>query len=179
MAMTQRTTAVGVFEDRAQAERAVDELRRAGFRDEHIGFMRRQDDKSVMNKELTRRPAEGEPTEAAQGAGIGAGTGLVVGGLIAAGSLLVPGVGWVMSAGTIAGLIFGVCAGAAGGAIVGALVGWDIPEEEARFYEGEVTAGRTLVTVRAGDRYEEARAILNRFGAYDRSTRREPVSAGV
>jgi uncharacterized protein (TIGR02271 family) len=68
-----------------------------------------------------------------------------------------------------------VLASAAGGAavagIVGALIGLGIPEEEARYYEGEVKAGRTLVTVKADNRYAEAEAILRRYGAYDMQTR--------
>ena len=30
---------------------------------------------------------------------------------------------------------------------------WAYPEEDAKYYEGEAKAGRTLVTVKAGDRY--------------------------
>jgi hypothetical protein len=56
------------------------------------------------------------------------------------------------------------------GTIVGALIGLGIPEEEARFYEGEFTAGRTLVTVKPQGRYEEAKAILRNNGAYDMQT---------
>ena len=37
MIAQQRSTIVGVFDDRQQADRAVDELRRAGFRDDQIG----------------------------------------------------------------------------------------------------------------------------------------------
>jgi hypothetical protein len=39
-----------------------------------------------------------------------------------------------------------------------------VPEEEARYYETEFQAGRAIVTVRAGDRYEEAAGILHRHG---------------
>src|SRR4051794_15918185 len=42
MAMNQqRTTVVGVFDSREPAERAVDELQRAGFRQDQIGFAMR------------------------------------------------------------------------------------------------------------------------------------------
>jgi uncharacterized protein (TIGR02271 family) len=40
-------------------------------------------------------------------------------------------------------------------------------EEEAQYYEGEFKSGRTLVTVKAGQRYDDARSILQRDGAYD------------
>src|SRR6185437_8752190 len=39
----QQSTIVGVFDDRLQADRAVDELRRAGFRDDQIGVAMRYD----------------------------------------------------------------------------------------------------------------------------------------
>ena len=42
MTETERPTVVGVFEDRRQAERAVGELRRVGFRDEQVGLLVRE-----------------------------------------------------------------------------------------------------------------------------------------
>ena len=38
MTTSDRSTVVGVFEDRAFAERAINELRQAGFSEEQIGF---------------------------------------------------------------------------------------------------------------------------------------------
>ena len=43
----QQSTIVGVFEDRQQADRAVDDLRRAGFRDDQIGVAMRYDHEEV------------------------------------------------------------------------------------------------------------------------------------
>jgi uncharacterized protein (TIGR02271 family) len=53
-----------------------------------------------------------------------------------------------------------------------------IPEEEAKYYEGEVRGGRTLVTVRAGTRMQEAEEILHQFGAYD-VEHRDAATAGT
>jgi uncharacterized protein (TIGR02271 family) len=53
------------------------------------------------------------------------------------------------------------------GGLIGALVGAGVPEEEAGYYEGEFKAGRTIVTVTADGREDEARSILRHFGAYD------------
>src|SRR4051812_45369918 len=47
MATTKRSTVVGVFEDRQQADRAVAELRQSGFRDDQIGLAMRQTDGST------------------------------------------------------------------------------------------------------------------------------------
>jgi hypothetical protein len=48
--------------------------------------------------------------------------------------------------------------------LVGALVGWGIPEEDAKYYEGEVKAGRYLVTVDPRDRTDDARTVFTRHG---------------
>ena len=62
--------------------------------------------------------------------------------------------------------------------LAGALIGYGIPEEEAQYYHGEFEAGRTIVTVHADGRYDEATTILRRHGAYDMSTR-DSVAAGT
>ena len=51
-------------------------------------------------------------------------------------------------------------------ALVGALVGAGLPEHEAKYYQAELEAGRTIVTV-TGGLADEASAILRRCGAYD------------
>ena len=51
--MAQQSTIVGVFDDRLQADRAVDELRRAGFRDDQIGVAMRYDAGSIVAVDAT------------------------------------------------------------------------------------------------------------------------------
>ena len=53
------------------------------------------------------------------------------------------------------------------GGLVGALIGWGIPQEDAKYYEGEVKAGRYLVTVDQDDR-GEAHTVFTRLGSVDR-----------
>jgi hypothetical protein len=79
----------------------------------------------------------------------------------------IPGVGPILSLGTLAATMFGAAAGGTGGGVVGALIGADFPEEEARFYERELKAGRILVGVNAGNRSREALDILHLSGGYD------------
>jgi hypothetical protein len=43
MATAGRSTVVGVFPDRQQAERAMEELARAGFTDDQVGYLGRGD----------------------------------------------------------------------------------------------------------------------------------------
>jgi hypothetical protein len=156
---TGRTTVVGVFDNRDQADRAVEELRRVGFRDDQIGY--------------AVRGTEGETFETGKtAAGEGLATGAVIGGLVgAAAALLIPGIGPVVAGGVLASVLGGAAVGAAAGGILGALVGMGIPEEEASYYESEFQAGRTLVTVSCESRCAEAQEVMRRFGAYDIETR--------
>ena len=158
MSLTGRGVAVGVFADRSHAEYAVAELQRSGFTAEQIGFVVPDAPKGI----------EPPPLDPGTKAGEGVAAGVVAGGAL--GSLLgaalltvaVPGIGPVLAGGLLAGILGGATVGAAGGGILGALIGANVPEEEARHYEREFHSGRTLVTVHAGDRYDEAAAILNR-----------------
>jgi uncharacterized protein (TIGR02271 family) len=53
-----------------------------------------------------------------------------------------------------------------------------VPEEHARYYEDEARAGKTLVTVRADGRYEDAQRILRAQGAYDVESRASGLTSG-
>jgi hypothetical protein len=163
MAM-ERTTVVGVFQNRDDAEHAIDELHRLGFRDDEIGFAVRGDD----------HVAGTHTTETDHGADVGSGAlsgaiaGAGIGGFIAAAaSLLIPGFGPVVAGGILATLLGGAAVGAAAGGLLGALVSLGVPEEEARYYESEFHEGRIIVTVKPGARFNEARDVLYRHGAYD------------
>jgi hypothetical protein len=166
---THSATVIGVFEDRDQAHRAVDDLRRAGFREDQIGLVSRDNERPTDDgRAKSGATSESTATLWEEGAGIGAAAGAVTGtGLgLAVAAGLIPGVGPVIAGGTLVALLASAGTGAAVGTVLGAFVGLGVPEEEARFYEGEVTAGRTIVTVRADDRSPEAWEILGRHGAY-------------
>ncbi len=163
METTYRTTAVGVFTDRAQADRALEELRRAGFEDRHLGYAHREFDQAGR-RVVARDRADTTSEHAAKGAVAGG----VAGGVIAAAvSLFIPGIGPVVAGSILATALGGAVVGAAIGGVAGALTSAGVPEHEAKYYEGEFEAGRILVTVHAGNRYDEAVAILRRAGAYD------------
>jgi uncharacterized protein (TIGR02271 family) len=163
----QRSTVVGVFEDRRQADTAIRELRQAGFREDQIGVAGRQAEGETPEA-TTAEPGTHWETGAVTGALAGAGLGGLVGLGIIAG--IIPAIGPVIAGGTLAAILANVAGGAALGGLVGALVGAGIPEEEARYYQSELEAGRTLVTVKADGRYDEASSILHRHGAYDMHT---------
>ena len=161
-----RSTAVGVFTDRLRAEQAVDELHRAGFTDEQIGFVMREGDEHHTVVETTGGPSKGEGAVGGMLAGAG------VGAMIAAAtSLLIPGIGPIVAGGILAASLGGAVMGAAAGGILGGLIAAGVPEDEARHYESEFNAGRMIVTVRAPGRVTEAEGIMRRYGATDHTSR--------
>lgn len=162
MTDSSRSTLVGVFTDRSAAQRAVNELRRANFREDQIGIVARSDNSTLApDAAANSKVAEGAAAGAATGAGIGALWALG----IAAGML--PAIGPVIAGGLLMSVLASAGGAAAVGTLVGALVGLGIPENEATYYEGEFKAGRTLVTVKPEGRNPEAISILRSCGAYD------------
>jgi hypothetical protein len=157
---------VGVFINRQEAEAAMDELHRAGFTHEHLGFVMRGDDERRTRIEAETGPSTGEG--ALGGVLAGAGVGAMI---AAAASLLVPGVGPVLAGGILVASLGGAAVGAAAGGVLGGLIAVGVPEEEAKYYESEFNEGRLLVTVRADGRANEAGAILHHHGAMDRTSR--------
>jgi len=164
-----RSTVVGVFEDRRQADQAVAELKRAGFRDDQIGVAMRQTEGASQNAAT----GESGDTYAEEGGVTGLLAGLGLGALAGLGVLsgVIPVIGPAIAGGTLGILLSNAAAGAAVAGLTGALIGYGIPEEEAKYYHSEFEAGRTIVTVTADGRADEASTIMRRYGAYDMSTR--------
>jgi hypothetical protein len=157
---------VGVFDERNDAELAARDLREKGFKDDQIGYAWR-DDKGKTHQ---------EGNKSGEMAASGAGTGVVLGGIIGAGAaLLIPGIGPVVSGGllasALAGAATGAVAGGVAGGITGALMGLGIPEDEAKYYNDQFSEGRTLMTVRADDRYSDASDIVRKRRGFDYETR--------
>jgi len=167
-AKTQYSTAVGVFEDRAHAQQAVNELRRLGFHENEIGVVAREGEDIAGATEVGSKGSHAA-TGAAAGAATGAGMGALWGLGIAAGIL--PAIGPAIAGGTLAAILASAATGAAVAGVAGALIGLGIPEDEAHYYEDEFKAGRIIVTVKSDTRLDEARAVLSRFGGYDMHTR--------
>jgi hypothetical protein len=149
---------VGVFHNRIDAERAVEELRQAGYTEDQIGFAAPDDEPSPEGAADT-----GVDSRTGEKAGAGVLGGGILGGILgAAATGLIPGIGPVIAVGALAG-------------ILGALAGMSVADEEAEIYEEEFKAGRTIVTVQPdGDARPEEREILARHGAYDASSRPRP-----
>jgi hypothetical protein len=88
------------------------------------------------------------------GLGALAGLGVVAG--------VIPVIGPAIAAGTLGVIASNAAAGAGVAGLAGALIGAGIPEEEARHYDGEFATGKTIVTVSANERHDEALSIMRR-----------------
>jgi len=165
--MQSRDTAVGVFDDRDDAQDAINALRDAGFDPSQISVLAR-------DRGTATTLAEDTGTEAGTGAATGALAGGLLGGvagwLVGIGALAIPGVGPIIAAGPLAAALGGAAIGAAGGGIIGALTGAGVPEDEARFYDEEFKRGGIVVSVTAPGRYGEAMSTLREYGARDTTT---------
>ena len=163
----ENSTVVGVFADRSAAHSAVAALEGAGFTHEHIGFVGHGD---PADHELGDGHAEAKGALA--GASRGSLTGGAVGGILGAlAALIIPGIGPVIAGGMLAGIVAGAVAGGTVGGLAGLLHGMGVPDHEAAYYEGEFKGGKTIVTVNAGERRQEAEEILRQLGAYNATAR--------
>jgi hypothetical protein len=171
MATITGSTVCALFNSREQAERAVSELQRDGFLRDRIGVVARDPDGTsrVRSVEKGNHAGEGAIGGLAAGAGVGA--------LVSLGMTfgMIPVIGPVLAVGPLAAALLSAAGGAAAGGLTGALIGWGIPEEEAQYYEQEVSSGRYLVTVDGEGRQNEAEKILRRCGGDNREWGREIV----
>lgn len=136
-----QTTVTGVFTSPEQADRAAEELRRAGLRAEEIGVI--------------RGPAETTDAGCKSPGGVTVGTGTGMG-LLAGASL-----------GGLAGAVPGMAVGAAVGGLIGTFIDLGVPEDAACFYQGEAQAGRAVVLVRTAARANDAADLLRRHGGQE------------
>ena len=176
---TQRSTVIGVFHERQQAQRAVEELHRAGFGEAHLGVALRDTDSTT--------PAAPAP-DAQHGAhgnrfgrrfGSGRRTRRPLGSRHHGGNAARDRPGnprrWFVRRD-----FSQHCRGRAAGGLVGALIGLGIPEDEAKYYEGEFKSGKTVVTVRAENRPRKRgrffAAMVRMIGAWQRLRRTRPAT---
>ena len=131
MALTGRTV-IGVFDEAANADRAIDALQAAGFSSADIHH---------------------------SGRGTGtASTGTSGGGFFAGVKNFFTG--------------DDTTTGTTGGHVADDLTNMGVSNDEAQYYDNEYNSGRTVVSVNAGSRAEEAKTILDTNGAYNYASRR-------
>jgi hypothetical protein len=158
-----------LFDSRADAERAITELRRMGVRDDDLSVVLRHDEGGAPGA-----PPSGEVREVGSGAGKGAVVGAGVGALFGLASALIPGVGPLITAGALATVLGSTGGAMAAGAVVGGTTGAfagglaraGFTKEEAHYYGSAVERGEVLVAVDAADvtAEEQVRSELRQLG---------------
>lgn len=142
-----------VFDDRDDAQQAVDHLRNRGIPESAITIVSRNGENSGGGAD--NRDAGDGAADAGSGALTGAGVGAGIGALFGLAALAIPGIGPFITAGALASalgttggaLAAGAIVGAASGGLAGALSHWGLNEAEAHHYAGEVERGGTYVGV--------------------------------
>jgi uncharacterized membrane protein len=167
-------TIVGVFDNKSDAESAINELREMSIADTDISYVR-----AGADGEISAHDAAGDAAaNTTAGAVSGATTGGVIGtiaGLVVANGIL-PGLGTLFVAGPIATALgltgaaattaAGALTGAAAGGLVGALGGLGISADEAKDYEHRVKEGGTLVTAKVDDMdQDEVQSVFSKYDA--------------
>jgi hypothetical protein len=164
------STVVGIFDDRADAEQALQALKAADFRPEQIDVAALQ---APEPQGVDHGAGDGAATRVDGTTGILAGglLGGVAGWLLAATTVAVPGLGALVAAGALVGALGGAGIGAATGGLLGYLLDHGLSQTEASYYHERVRHGAALVIVRAEGRVTDAQTIMSRHGAHDFHTR--------
>jgi uncharacterized membrane protein len=156
---------IALFDDLAQAERAIRTLEEDGFDRRDISVVTKHEGEHAA---VEQTPAAGRSDEslaeeeAITGATIGGISGLIAG--LAA--FAVPGVGPLLMIGPLATALGGVALGAAAGGIVGALVDAGVPQERARSYEERILQGDVVLSLHTNrEGAKRAETALARMGA--------------
>lgn len=170
-----RHSVFGIFHDQHSLDRTVEILKSQNFRNSDISVLMpsRHGTKDFAFEKKSKAP-EGATTGAAAGA-LG---GVVLGWLVGAGALAIPGLGPFIAAGPIMAAIAGAGVGGTVGGVAGGLIGLGIPEYEAHRYAGFIKEGGMLISIHVDDdKWEDkAREILEDNGARDVATTSERKS---
>jgi hypothetical protein len=156
VAANEKNSTIAVYSDHDEAMIALQELKKAGFDEEHV---------SVVGKGVKEeRAVHGwipSGSEAGHYGAWGAFWGALSGWLLL-GFVWLPGIGWVAAGGWLAATLVGAGLGAG----LGALIGLGVPEEEIPRYETELKADRYLIVVHgAADNVRRAEDALRQCGA--------------
>jgi hypothetical protein len=165
-----------VFDNRAEAERAIAELRSAGITDRAISLVAHNDHHGGGHD----GDHDGDKTRTGIGLGLGAGA------LLGFGSLLIPGVGPFIAAGALAetlgvtggAIAAGAAIGGATGGLAGALKEHGVSDEDSGYYESRINEGGVFVSVdTAGTGMDDdaVRGLLHRAGGHSASRGRAHV----
>ena len=175
----------GIFKTRADALRAITELKAASISPEDINLLTPQaseDRVASIPVADTEQPGMGKALGGVVGGAVGAASGLSLG--TAAASIFIPAVGPVLAIGLLGAALFGA-GGALGGAIAGEALEQEmdegLPVDEMFVYEDALRKGRSVVVVLAKDsfRADVAREVMRQIGAESVDAAREEWWLGL
>jgi hypothetical protein len=176
----------GIFDSRADAERAVYGLRSAGIANDRTVFLAPGTSDDGVESAVPVTDTEQSGMGKAMGGAVGGAMGVAGGGTLGAAvaSLLVPGVGPVIAAGVVGAALLGV-GGAATGAAAGAALESGLAEglsrDELYLYEDALRKGRSVVIAFAedDDAKERIHNVLAQAGAESIDAARESWWLGL
>jgi hypothetical protein len=174
---TDKSIVVGAFHEVSQAQEAVRALKKADFLDDQIGLIAHEQLENAKESGTSEKKELREDNTSVEEGATGLAAGAGIGALWALGTsaTLLPVIGMVVGGGLLGTILASLRGAATTSAVAKAMEEVGVSEEDAKYYEDEFAAGRTLVTVENSFRFDEARKILQTYGAYDR----EPVVAEV
>jgi uncharacterized membrane protein len=166
---------VGLFAHEQAADRAISELQKKGFTQEHFGVITRNRITQKVNREEDIREGTVKADQklgVTGGAAIGGLTGLLLG----VGALFIPGIGPAVAVGALASSLGAIAAGTGMGAVTGGLLGaltsMGITEEADVYAEG-IKRGGVLLLVEADDeRAPAVESTMKQAGAVETQTQR-------
>ena len=167
-------TVSAIFDNHAEAERAVNDLRTLGLADTDMSVI------AHHKGTTTARSGDGDVTDEDHTSVL---RGILGGGALGAGlgvaALAIPGVGPLAAAGVIAaGVIpeavgIGAVVGAIGGTLNETLTKHGVSEEDAGYYNDRIKNGGVIVTIEdTGTDQESIREVLYRNGGHNSSRER-------
>lgn len=150
------TSIAGIFNNQSDAKSALSELLNAGFNKNNISLIVPDEDRDAM---LSAQAGTGVTIIKGGVIGelLGASLGALVAGLIAVGSIMVKGVGLLVS-GRIVAIISGAAIGAAAGGFCGILISVAFTAYEAKRRKNDVNTGKAVVIVHTADNDSSKRA---------------------
>jgi hypothetical protein len=153
------TPTVGIFFDRASAERAVGNLRAVGLSPQNLHLLVPGEEPLVskMPTSEAEQPGIGKAIGGVLGGAVGVASGAEIGAAAAASALL-PVAGPAIAIGIVGAVLLSLGGAAVGGALENALVK-GLPRDELFLYEDALRRGYVIVVVTPADPEERERAV--------------------
>ncbi len=159
-------TILGLFDTMEEAKKAALDLEAAGVPHRDISFAANNENAQYAPHTTPASTPAGSINTIGHDAVVGAEIGGVAGLLLGLTGLMIPGLGWIATAGWLGGMLLGAGTGAVIGGLAGALTQVGVPAEDAAHYTEAVRRGGTLVAVRSEDNLAQRVAeILGNDGA--------------